>query len=317
MPPRVVITRRLPREVEVRARALFDVILNEGDQPLGHDDLLAQMDGADALLPCVADPLPAGLINALPSSIKIIANFGVGLDHLDLPAAHARGIMVTNTPGVLTEATADLAMLLLLGAARRAKEGMAQIANRAWPGWSPTHLLGTSLSGKRLGIVGMGRIGSAVANRARAFGMDIHGHSRTTPRDLSGLTYHDTLEELLPLCDVLMLCCAATPETRHMIGKNELALLPLGAILINPARGDLVVDADVVAALESGQLAAAGLDVFEGEPTLHPAYRDLPQVFALPHLGSATMETRTAMGMLALDNLEAFFAGRTPPNLVT
>ncbi len=316
MLPRVVITRRLPREVEARAAATFDVALNMSDAPLTAEALLTMAAGADALLPCVADPLPASLINVLPASMRIIANFGVGLDHLDLTAAKTRGITVTNTPGVLTDATADIAILLLLGAARRAKEGLTQIREATWPGWSPTHLLGTSLAGKRIGIVGMGRIGKAVATRARAFGMEVHGHSRTRPSDLLGISYHDTLDSLLGTSDVLMLCCSATPETRHMIDAAALARLPQGAILINPARGDLVVDEDVIAALNSGQLSAAGLDVFEGEPALHAQYRELPNVFALPHLGSATLETRTAMGMMALDNLEAFFAGGVPPHLV-
>ncbi len=318
MPPRVVITRPLPQPVEARAVQIFDAVLATEDTPLTGDALLARLEGAAALLPCVADKLPRPMINALPASVKIIANFGAGLDHLDLAALAERHIAITNTPDVLTDATADIAMLLMLGAARRAKEGMTQIREASWPGWSPTHLLGSSLGDKRLGIVGMGRIGTAIASRARGFGMTVHYHGRrrTDAGVETGAIFHASLEELLGISDVLVLACAATTETRHMINAERLAHLPQGAILINPARGDLLVDEDVITALKSGGLAAAGLDVFDGEPDLRAEYRDLPNVFALPHLGSATLETRTAMGMLALDNLEAFFAGRTPPNLI-
>jgi len=318
MVQRLVISRRLPPQVEARARDTYDAVLNADDRPLTPEDMVKLCDGAAALLPCVADPLGEDLIAALPHSIQIIANFGVGTDHIDLGAATARGIVVTNTPGVLTEATADLALLLILGAVRRAAEGMSQIRNGIWTGWSPTHLLGQSLQGKRLGIVGMGRIGQAVAARARAFGMAVHYHNRHRLDGAleMGATFHDTLEGLLAVSDILSLHCAATVETRGLINAAALAAVPRGAVLINAARGDVVEDDAVIAALTEGHLSAAGLDVFRGEPKLDPRYLAHPNAFLLPHLGSATVEARTAMGIKALDNLDAFFRGETPPDRV-
>lgn len=318
MVQRLVISRRLPPQVEARAGDTYDAVLNPDDRPLTPEDMVKLCTGAGALLPCVVDPLGADLIKALPDSIRIIANFGVGTDHIDLAAAATRGITVTNTPGVLTEATADLTLLLILGAVRRATEGMAQLRDGTWPGWSPTHLLGHTLQSKRLGIVGMGRIGRAVANRGRAFGMEVHYHNR---RRLQGslegaTTFHDTLEGLLAVSDILSLHCAATTETRGLIDAAALAALPQGAVLINAARGDVVDDNAVIQALGSGQLSAVGLDVFRGEPKLDARYLTLPNAFLLPHLGSATVEARTAMGMKALDNLDTFFRGQTPPDRV-
>jgi glyoxylate reductase len=318
MAPRLVITRRLPAPVEARAKASFDAALSPDDRALVRDEMVKLCEGAAALLPCVADRLDADVINAMPDTVRIIANFGVGTDHIDLEAARARKIAVTNTPGVLTEATADLTLLLILAATRRAREGTNQLHEGTWPGWSPTHLLGHALQGKHLGIVGMGRIGRAVAARARAFGLEIHYHNRT--RLDAGLEadarYHDTLKGLLGTSDVLSLHCAATAETRGLIHTGTLTALPKGAVLVNTARGDIVDDDAVIAALRSGHLSAAGLDVFRGEPDIDPRYRELPNAFLLPHLGSATVEARTAMGMLALDNLDAYFRGETPPHLV-
>lgn len=318
MVQRLVISRRLPPQVEARAQDTYDAVLNADDRPLSPDDMVKLCAGADAFLPCVADPLRADLIKALPESIRIIANFGVGTDHIDLSAAAAQGMVVTNTPGVLTDATADLTLLLILGAVRRAAEGMAQLREGTWPGWSPMHLLGQSLQGKRLGIVGMGRIGQAVATRARAFGMEVHYHNRRQLEQTceGGATYHDTLEGLLAVSDVLSLHCAATAETRGLIDAAALAALPKEAVLINAARGDVVEDDAAIAALTEGRLSAAGLDVFRGEPRLDPRYLTLPNAFLLPHLGSATVEARTAMGMKALDNLDTFFRGETPPDTV-
>lgn len=318
MPHRVVITRVLPEEVEDRAAASYAATFNSDNHPMSAAEIITACKGADALLPCVADPLPADVIGALPASVKIIANFGVGLDHIDLEAAKARGITVTNTPGVLTEATADLALFLIIGAARRAAEGIQQVREGIWAGWAPTHLMGMGLAGKRLGIVGLGRIGQAVATRARAFGMDIHYHSRTrrAADAEQGAVFHDTLASLLPKADILLIACTATPETRGLINEEALARLPEGAVLVNIARGDIVVDDAVIAALEIGHLSAVGLDVFTGEPDLDPRYRASRKVLALPHLGSATIETRTAMGMLALDNIDAFLKGEVPPNKV-
>ena len=313
--PRLVLTRRLPDAVTRRARARFDVIENPENTPLDRTRILERAATADALLVCVGDPIDAGLIAALPDRIGIIATFSVGTDHIDLAAAAARGIHVANTPDVVTDATAEIALLLMLGAARRAHEGTRQIREGTWPGWSPTHLIGRQLSARRLGILGMGRIGRAVAARARAFGMEIHYHNRRrlSAAEERGAVFHRTLNGLLGVSDVLSLHCPATPETRGLIGADTLARLPGDAILINTARGEVVDDDALIAALTSGRLAAAGLDVFAGEPDIHPGYRDLPNAFLLPHLGTATAETRDIMGFRALESLEAHFDGRPIP----
>ena len=316
----LVLTRRLPEQVEARARACYHVIDNPQDHPLSKSEIIARAGSADGLLVSVGDPIDASLIAALPDRLSAIATFSVGTDYVDVTAAAARGIKVGNTPGVLTDATAEIALLLLLGAARRATEGVEEIRTRSWSGWRPTHLVGRGLSGRRLGILGMGRIGQAVARRAAAFGMEIHYHNRREVAAYAfgafSATYHDTAEGLLRVSDMLSLHCPSTPETRHLINADRLALLPAGAILVNTARGDIIEDGAVIRALQSGRLSAAGLDVFDGEPGLAPAYATLPNVFALPHLGSATFETRLAMGNLALDNLAAHFAGGVMPHAV-
>lgn len=319
--PSLILTRRLPDAVEARARRDYTVIDNADDRPLSADAIVARAAqvSADALLVSVGDPIDAELIARLPASIGLIATFSVGTDHIDLAAAAARGIAVANTPDVLTDATAEIALLLMLGAARRAHEGATELRSGRWTGWRPTHLMGTLLAGKRLGIVGMGRIGQAVAARARAFGMILHYHNRRplAALEVADAQYHPTLEGLLAQSDVLSLHCPANATTRGLIDAAALARLPDGAILINTARGDIVVDSDVIAALKTGRLAAAGLDVFAGEPAIAPGYLDLPNAFLLPHLGSATVETRTAMGNRALDNIDAFFARRPIPFPVT
>jgi len=318
MPPRLVITRQLPTPVEARAERDFEAQLSHEDVVLTASKIAALCQGADALLPCVADKLDADLINALPSTVKIIANFGVGTDHIDLTAAKARDITVTNTPGVLTDATADLTLLLILAASRRATEGTALLREGNWQGWGPTQLMGRGLQNRRLGILGMGRIGQAVAARATAFGMEIHYHNRKRLDGINeaGATYHATVESLARHSDILSLHCAATVDTKNILNADILKLLPTGAIVINTARGDLVDDDALIATLKNKSIAAAGLDVFKGEPQIDPRYATFSNVFMLPHLGSATMETRCAMGMLALDNLDAFFDGATLPNLV-
>ncbi len=248
----------------------------------------------------------------------MIATFSVGTDHIDLAAAKARGIAVSNTPGVLTDATADIAFLLLLGAARRASEGERLIREGRWEGWAPTQLVGVHVTGKRLAILGMGRIGQAVARRARGFDMEIHYHNRRRlPADEEvGAIYHADADDLLSVADFLSIHSPATPETHHWLNAERIARLPDRAVVINTARGSVVDDEALIAALRSGKLAAAGLDVFENEPRLHPGYAALPNTFLLPHLGSATDQTRDAMGFTALDNLDAFFAGRELPNRV-
>jgi lactate dehydrogenase-like 2-hydroxyacid dehydrogenase len=255
-------------------------------------------------------------LQRLPDEVKIIANFSVGYDHVDVRAAQARGIVVTNTPDVLSDATAELTMMLMIGAARRAGEGEKLVRERLWKDWSPAFMVGTQVTGKRLGILGMGRVGRVVAHRARGFDMQIHYHDvrPLTSADLG--TYHDTLEGMLPYCDFLSLHCNVTPLTRGLMNAARLALLPDGAILVNAARGALVDDDALVEALKSGRLRAAGIDAYNNEPNVDPRLTALPNTFLMPHIGSATRETRDAMGFRALDNLDAFFAGREPADRV-
>ncbi|MBB4265465.1 2-hydroxyacid dehydrogenase [Roseospira visakhapatnamensis] len=318
--PVLALARVLPDAVEARAARDYNVRPAPVDHPpLGGDALVAQAAGADGLLVAPGNAVTAAVIGALPDSLRVIATFSVGFDHIDLDAARARNLIVTNTPDVLTDATADIAMLCLLGAARRAGEGEALMRAGTWAGWTPTHMMGTQVTGKRLGIVGMGRIGRAVAKRARAFDMTIHYHDRTPlpPDQAQGAVHHDTVEGLLPHCDVLSLHCPATPATTGLMNAARIALLPRGAILVNTARGPVIDDAAVIDALKRGHLGAAGLDVYTGEPDVHPDYRILPNTFLLPHLGSATIETREAMGFRALDNLDAvLLRGEAPGNRV-
>ena len=317
--PRILVTRKLPPDVEARALSHFEATLNPDDTLPTRESILAGAEGKDGLLVTVTDKLDAGLIAALPASIRIISTFSVGYDHIDIAAARARGIAVTNTPDVLTDATAEIALLLMLGAARNATSAIATLREGRWKNWAPTGMLGTELSRKRLGILGLGRIGRATAARARAFGMEIHYHSRQrlSPELEDGAVYHADIASLFGVSDVLSIHCASTPETRRILNRDTIPLLPEGAIVVNTARGDIVDDEALIEALASGRLGAAGLDVFANEPNLHPAYLGLSNAFLLPHLGSATLETRNAMGFRALDNLEAFFGGKTPQDLVT
>lgn len=316
--PTVFVTRKLPDAVTARLIRDYDARLNLEDRIYSADEILAGAAGADALLPCPTDRLTAAVIERLPDSIRAIATFSVGYEHIDVDAAKKRGIIVTNTPDVLTDATADIALLLMLGAARRAYEGERMVREATWPAWAPTGMLGTHMTGKRLGIFGMGRIGQAVAKRARGFDMTIHytNRRRLPPELEAGATYHAVAEDMLPHCDFLSINCPATPETYHWLNAKRIARLPDGAIVVNTARGTIVDDEALIAALKSGKVAAAGLDVFENEPNIHPGYRPLANTFLLPHLGSATVETRNAMGFKCLDNLDAIFAGREPPDRV-
>ncbi len=315
---RLLLTRRLPPNVEARARRDYDALPNPEDTLLGPEGIaaLANSHGADGILVCAGDRVTAEAVANLPPSVRVIATFSVGHEHIDVAAAKARGIIVTNTPDVLTEATADTALLLLLAAARRAHEGNKLVRDGEWHGWHTTMLLGRDPNRKRLGIYGMGRIGQAVAQRARAFGMQIHYHNRRPlpPEQALGAVYHDTLESLLTVSEFFSINAPSTPETRGLFDAERLALLPPGAIFVNTARGDMVNDEALLAALKSGQIRAAGLDVFAGEPNLHPGYAALDNVFLLPHIGSATEETRDAMGFAALDNIDAVLAGRVPPS---
>ncbi len=319
-PQTVVFSRRLPAAVEARAAETYTLRANPQDLALDAAELAERCQGAEALVVCPADRLSAATIAALPATLRIIGTFSVGTDHIDLDSVRARGWVVINTPDVLTDATADLAILLMLAAARRAGEGerLVRAGPGVWTGWAPTQLLGLQVTGKRLGILGMGRIGQAVAARARAFGMIIHysNRRRLPPQLEQGAVFHADPDDLLSHADFFSLHCPATAETRGWLNAERIARLPDNAVVINTARGAVVSDDALIQALASGRLFAAGLDVFEGEPNLRAEYRDLPNAVLLPHLGSATIETRNAMGFKALDNLDAFFAGREPPDRV-
>jgi lactate dehydrogenase-like 2-hydroxyacid dehydrogenase len=317
-PAAVFLTRRLTDAVEARVASRYRGLFNREDKPLSDDAVVEGSADAEAILCCVTDRFPRELLFRLGRKLRVLASVSVGTDHIDLAAARERGLRVTNTPDVVTEATADIALLLLLGAARRASEGEALVRSGEWTGWAPTQLLGRGFAGKRLGIVGMGRIGRALAQRARPLGLEIHYSNRSRlPVHLEqGAHFHETLESLLGVSDFLSLHAPASAETRRMMNSRTLELLPRGAVLVNSARGDLIDDEALLSALKSGHLFSAGLDVYTGEPALHPGYRMLPNVFLLPHLGTATLETRTAMGFRALDNVDAVLGGREPPDAV-
>jgi len=316
--PVLLITRRLRDAVQARAEHDYRVILNMADKVFSRDELVTKCQSVDAVLPCHTEHFTAEVIAALPARLRIIANHSVGVDHVDLAAAGARGIVVTNTPDVLSDATAEIAMLCMLGAARRGAEGDAMIRAGKWDFWSPAFMVGRQVTGKRFGVLGMGRVGQVAAERARGFGMQVHYHNRSRlPEHLEkGAIWHDTVAGLLAVSDVLSLHCPATPDTTGIINARTLALLPERAILVNTARGTLVDEAALIDALQSGRLFAAGLDVFQTEPGGNPALAALRNVFLLPHIGSATEETRDAMGFRALDNLDAFFAGKAPGDRV-
>jgi lactate dehydrogenase-like 2-hydroxyacid dehydrogenase len=318
MKPSILVTRKLPDAVEARLRRDYDVRLNPGDILYSGDEIIERAKDVDAILPCHTEKFSAEVIARLPGRVRAIANFSVGYDHVDLQAAKAKGIIVTNTPEVLSDATAELTLMLMLGAARRAGEGERLVRTGAWKDWSPGFMVGTQVTGKRLGILGFGRVGQVVARRARGFDMEIHYHDvrRMAPEREEGATYHPTPEELMPHCDFLTLHCVSSPETFRLLNAGRIALLPDGAIVVNASRGAVVDDDALIAALKSGKLTAAGLDVYQNEPDIHPEYRRLPNVFLMPHIGSATKETREAMGFRALDNLDAIFSGREPRDRV-
>ena len=316
--PVVVVGRKLPQAVEARLARDYRPKFNAEDRLYTADELVALCADADGIMPCHSEHLSAEVIARLPESLRVIANFSVGVDHVDLEAAKARGIVVTNTPDVLSDATAETAMLCMLGAARRASEGDRLIRSGGWNTWSPAFMVGTQATGKRFGVIGMGRVGQVTAKRARGFDMEIHytNRRRLDPAAEAGAIYHASVEDLLPHCDVLSLHCPATPETANLMNAERLALLPDGAILVNTARGAIVDEAALMAALRSGKLAGAGLDVYKNEPHVDPAFFEIENVFLLPHIGSATKETRDAMGFRALGNLDAVFAGREPQDRV-
>jgi glyoxylate reductase len=318
--PTVVVTRKLPDVVETRMMELFDVRLNISDRGFSQDELAAAMGSCDVLVPNLTDRIDAALIARAGPRLKLIANFGNGIDHIDVAAARAKGILVTNTPGVLTEDTADMAMALMVAVPRRLVEGARMIQAGEFKGWSPTHMLGHRIYGKRLGIIGMGRIGTAVARRAKGFGMAVHYHNRRRLRpELEAeveATYWESLDQMLARMDVISIHCPHTPATFHLLSERRLKLLKPSAYIINTARGEIVDEEALIRLLEAGQLAGAGLDVFEHEPAMNPKFLSLKNVILLPHMGSATIEGRINMGEKVIINIRAFCDGHTPPDRV-
>jgi glyoxylate reductase len=318
--PLVVVTRKLPDRIETRLRELFDARLNREDRPFGERELLEAVARADVLVPTVTDRVSAAVIEAAGPRLRLIASFGNGVDHIDLDAARRRGILVTNTPGVLTEDTADMTMALILAVMRRLVEGARLVRAGEWEGWSPTSMLGHRPGGKRLAILGMGRIGSALARRARGFGMSIHYHNRRRlPPEVEaelGATWWEGLDQMLGQADVLSINCPHTPATFHLLSARRLALLPPHAVLVNTARGEVVDEAALLRALERREIAGAGLDVYSREPEVDRRLLALDSVVCLPHMGSATLEGRIAMGERVLINIRAFADGHAPPDRV-
>ena len=318
--PKVVVTRKLPEAVETRMAELFDVTFNPADKPLGADGLGAALATADVLVPTVTDRIDGRLLAKAGPNLKLIANFGAGVDNIDVATANQRGITVTNTPGVLTEDTADMTMALILAASRRLVEGAEVVQNGGFSGWSPTWMMGRRIWGKRLGIVGMGRIGSAVARRARAFGLTINYHNRKpAPAALEqelGATYYESLDQMLARSDIVSVNCPHTPATFHLLSARRLKLLQPTAILVNTARGEVIDEAALANMLHRGEIAGAGLDVYENEPAINPKLLKLPNVVLLPHMGSATVEARIDMGEKVIINIKTFMDGHRPPDRV-
>ena len=314
---KVLITRKLLRSNEERISKLWDAKLNLNDEVYSQNKLIELSKDCDGILCSIVDKIDEETINKLSDSVKIISNFAVGFGNIDIKAARTKNIIVTNTPDVLTDATAEIAMLLILGAARRASEAITWVRNKNWK-WSADFLIGKQLEGSRLGILGMGRIGRAVALRAKAFNMKIHYRNRTRLKaDLeAGANYHDSIKSLFSVSDILSINCPATPETTNIINKETLEFFPKGAIITNSARGDMIDDEDMVQALISKRIFSLGLDVYKGEPNIYPGYLNQPNVFILPHLGSATIKTRTAMADLAIDNIEEYFKTGNCKNMV-
>ncbi|MCG5478465.1 2-hydroxyacid dehydrogenase [Sinorhizobium alkalisoli] len=321
MKPRIMVTRRWPAAIEHVLAERFDTTFNQSDAPMSLAQLKAAFLDFDAILPTVSDKLPAAVFPDAEVRTKLLANFGVGFSHIDLDAARERGITVTNTPGVLTDCTADVAMSLLLSVSRRAGEGERQLRAGLWPGWCPTHMIGTKVTGKTIGIIGMGRIGKATAKRAHfGFDMDVIFYNRSKVDDeeirAMGARQLPTIEDVLARADFVSLHCPGGAENRHVINAARLGGMKRGAYLINTARGDVVDHDALIEALEAGKIAGAGLDVYDGEPDVPPALMCMENVVLLPHLGSATEETRADMGMRAVENLTAFFERRPVPDKV-
>lgn len=319
--PKVIITRRWPDKAEARASELFDVQLNEDDHPMSAAELQEALKTADAVCPTVSDKVDASVLDVDSMKCRILGNYGVGFNHIDIEAARKAGLVVTNTPEVLTDCTADLAMTLLMMVARRAGEGERHVRNKSWTGWRPTHMMGTKVTGKTLGLIGMGRIARAMAYKAHhGFGMKIIFTDPYPPPqeiidDLKAEA-RDTIEDVLKEADFVSLHCPGGKETYHLLNRERIKLMQPGAFLINSARGDVVDPDALIEALKNGIIAGAGLDVYEGEPRVQEEFLDMENVVLLPHLGSASLETRIAMGMRAIDNVQAFFEGKEPQDKV-
>ncbi|WP_372003275.1 D-glycerate dehydrogenase [Tistrella mobilis] len=318
--PVVVVTRKLPEQIETRMMELFDTRLNHDDVAFGQDKLIEAVKTAHVLVPTVTDRIDAGVLAHAGPQLRLIANFGNGTDHIDLATARQRGITVTNTPDVLTEDTADMTMALILAVARRVPEGERMVRKGEWNGWSPTHMLGRRIWGKRLGIIGMGRIGRALARRARGFGLSIHYHNRNRLHaDIEGpleATYWESLDQMLARMDIVSVNCPHTPATYHLLSARRLRLLKKDAYVVNTARGEVIDEAALTRMLRDGQLAGAALDVFEHEPAVNPKLVELDNTVLLPHMGSATLESRIDMGEKVLINIKTFIDGHTPPDRV-
>lgn len=316
----VVVTRRLPEPVETRMKELFDVELRDPDTPMTREELAGAMRRADVLVPTITDQIDAGLLGQAGEKLKLIANYGAGVDHIDVATARQRGILVSNTPGVVTEDTADMTLALMLAVTRRIPEGLSVMQSGEWPGWSPMALLGGRIGGKRLGILGMGGIGQAVARRARAFGMQIHYHNRRRLRpeveaELEA-TYWESLDQMVSRMDVISVNCPHTPSTYHLLNARRLKLLKPSAVVVNTSRGEVIDENALTRMLRAGEIAGAGLDVYERGAEINPRLRELPNVVLLPHMGSATREGRIEMGEKVIINIKTFADGHRPPDQV-
>ena len=318
--PKVIVTRKLPDPVETRMRELFDTELNVDDRPMTADELVDAMGRCDVLVPTITDRLDSRLLSRAGERLKLIANFGAGVDNIDVATANQRGFIVTNTPGVLTEDTADLTMSLIMASTRRIVECAAVVQSGGFQGWSPTWMLGRRLWGKRLGIIGMGRIGQALARRAKAFGLSIHYHNRKpiSPRLAEELeaTYWESLDQMLARMDIVSVNCPHTPATYHLLSARRLKLLQPHAVVVNTARGEIIDEGALANMLARGEIAGAGLDVYEHEPAVNPKLLKLPNVVLLPHMGSATVEGRIDMGEKVIVNIKTFMDGHRPPDRV-
>ncbi|QBF33080.1 D-glycerate dehydrogenase [Thalassococcus sp. S3] len=316
----VVVTRRLPEAVEARMAELFDVKLRNLDEPMSRDALVKAVQTADILVPTVTDNVDAGLIGQAGERLKLIANYGAGVDHIDVATARQRGILVSNTPGVLTDDTADMTMALILAVTRRIPEGLGLMQRGTWDGWAPTALLGGRISGRRLGILGMGRIGQAVARRAAAFGMQVHYHNRrrlrTETEEALEATYWESLDQMVARMDVISVNCPSTPSTFHLMNARRLKLMKPEAVIVNTSRGEVIDENALTRMLRAGEIAGAGLDVYEHGTDVNPRLRELPNVVLLPHMGSATVEGRVEMGEKVIINIKTFEDGHRPPDQV-